>query len=110
DMTWLWRWPALYPLLAPFLCLFGIILVGVITRAYPRPARGSDREARWLWRVWWSVTALALVVGVGLTVGLHETAGDMSRYLVVDNVMYGCLAVGTATGLTALVIAYRRGK
>lgn len=110
DMTWLWRWPALYPLLAPFLLLFGMVLVGVITRAYTRPGGAADREARWLSRVWWSVTSLAALIGVGIAFGLYRTAGDMSRYLLVDNLMYGVLAVGTIVGLTALVVAYRRGK
>lgn len=110
DMTWLWRWPALYPLLAPFLCVFGMVLVGVITRAYARPFGSADREGRWLARVWWGITAVAFVVGLALALGLYHTAGDMGRYLLIDNLMYGVLAVGTITGLTALVVAYRRGK
>src|SRR5688572_23019380 len=36
DMTMLWQLPKLYPLLGPFLGTLGIVLVGVITRAYTK--------------------------------------------------------------------------
>lgn len=109
DLTMLWEHPPIYPFIGPYLGVFGLILVGVITGAYQRPSRAL-RKARALYGLMWALTGLALLVATGLSLGLWVTFDDMPRYLIVDNLMYAWLAAATVIGLCALIVAYRRTR
>lgn len=109
DLTFLWELPPIYPYIGPFLGVFGLVLVGVVSGAYARSMR-RIRSSRWLRTLMFAVTAGGISIATGLALGLYWTQGDIHRYLVVDSLMYSWLALTTAIAVVTLIIAYRRSK
>ncbi len=127
DMTILWRLPPLFPLLAPFLGVFGFVLVAVITRAYTktegsrllegRPEPGEpgfveelrSRRQRLQGR-FVIATALGLMVSASISFLMLRIGGEQARYTVVDSVFYSWLALCVTLCFVLLVLAYRRGR
>lgn len=123
DMTLLWRLPPLFPLVGPFLGTLGLILVGVITRAYIKwdgarvleggyevgePGFSADREQRPQRRIW-ALTLFCLVVSSVIAALLMSSTGNRARYAVLDSVFYTWLALCMVANLVLLAIAYLRG-
>jgi signal transduction histidine kinase len=109
DVTLLWQLPPVWPHIGPFLGVAGLVLVGVITRAYVART-DDDLDGRLLRRTWWSLTFIGAVVAGALSFGLWTTAGDMPHHLWWDQLMLGWLGICTAISMAALVVAYRRGR
>ncbi len=127
DMTVLWRLPPLFPLLAPFLGVFGFVLVAVITRAYTktegsrllegRPEPGEpgfveelrSRRQRLQGR-FVIATAVGLVVSASISILMLRVAGESARYTIIDSVLYSWLAICVSLCFMLLVLAYRRGR
>lgn len=124
DLTLLWRLPPLFPLIGPFLGTLGIILVGVITRAYIKwdgarvlegspevgePGFSSEREARPQRRMW-VLTFVCLAVSTAIAALLVGSTGHRERYTHLDTLFYSWLALCMLTGLALLAIGYLRGQ
>lgn len=109
DLTFLWKLPPIYPYIGPFLAVFGLLLVGILSGAYLR-AFHLGPGARWLRRGMFGVTVLSLAVAAALSTALYLTQGDMRRYLVFDELMYAWIALATLTGVLTLTISYRRSR
>jgi len=109
DMTMLWDQPPLFPYLMPFLTVFGFLLVGSITRAFS-PHTTQDPIGRLLRRMMVSMILVATLVSTFVAANLHRHLGDRLRYREADVLMYSWLALCTLGGLSALIIAYRRGR
>jgi signal transduction histidine kinase len=124
DLTLLWKLPPLFPLLGPFLGTFGIILVGVITRAYTKwdgarvlegsPEMGEPgfslermrRPQRRMWVLTFACLAISALIA-GLLLG---STGHRERYATLDAIFYTWLALCMVAGLALLAIGYRRGQ
>ena len=109
DLTFLWKLPPIYPYIGPFLGVFGLVLVGVVSGAYARSMRRL-RSARMLRTLMWLLTGGGLSVSVVLSFGLYLTQDDIQRYLVFDSMMYSWLAFTSVVAVLTLIIAYRRSK
>jgi len=109
NETMLWRFPTTYGYLAPYMSLFGLILVGALSRAFTWKKEG-DAAGAVLKRAMWLVAVIALTVSTGIAIAHFVNSGDIHRIIIVERVLYTWLAVGLVTGLTALFIAYRRGR
>jgi signal transduction histidine kinase len=124
DMTALWRLPQLFPIVAPFVGVFGFVLVGVITRAYAkiegarllegRPERGEpgfDEEVRARpQRRMVAATALGVLVSASLATAMVTVNADRSRYTVVDSLLYVWLGICLLLSFALLVLGYVRGR
>ncbi|MBI1945437.1 MAG: hypothetical protein HYS27_07060 [Deltaproteobacteria bacterium] len=124
DLTLLWTLPRLFPILAPYLGTFGIILVGVIVRGYTKhdgarllegaPEAGepgfSERQRLAPQRRMWALTALLLLVSTVLAVLLAGASPGSVRYDIVDGLLYTWLCVTCVLGLALLVLGYLRGQ
>lgn len=124
DMTLLWRLPPLFPLLGPFLGTLGIVLVGVITRAYTKwdgarvlegspevgePGFSDEREARPQRRMW-VLTFVCVALSALISALLVGSTGHRERYTHLDAVFYSWLALCMVAGLVLLAIGYLRGQ
>ncbi len=123
DMTILWKLPPLFPAIAPFLGVFGFIMVGVITRAYTkvegarllegRPEKGEpgfvDGVRPQPQRRVIVATVVSLVISGGVAV-LMLRSGEMTRYTVIDSAFYSWLSFCTFAGFGLLVLGYVRGR
>ena len=124
DITMLAKLPPLYTGLGPFMGPVGIVLVGVITRAFTttegsrpfegRPERGepgfvAGQRLR-LQRRMFVLCGVSFAVSTVLAVGLLSSRGDMERFLRWDSATYLWLAVQMVVGLWILVLGYVRGK
>jgi signal transduction histidine kinase len=124
DLTLLWQLPPLFPIVGPFLGTLGIILVGVITRAYTtwegaRMLEGAPevgetgfslerhrRPQRRMWALTYACLGISSVVA-GLLVA---TRGEIRRYVIIDSIFYSWLFLCTAVGLSLLALSYARGR
>ncbi|OGQ21803.1 MAG: hypothetical protein A2138_01805 [Deltaproteobacteria bacterium RBG_16_71_12] len=124
DLTLLWTLPRLFPILAPYLGTFGIILVGVLVRGYTKhdgarllegaPEAGepgfSERQRFAPQRRMWAMTALLLVISTVLAVLLAGARPGSVRYDIVDGLLYTWLCATCVLGLALLAVGYLRGK
>jgi signal transduction histidine kinase len=109
NETVVWRFPTLFGYLAPFMALFGLILVGALSRAYTWRLE-NDAAGLYLRRLMWTITIGGLLISVIIAGAFHHYRGDIRGVIAIDDYLYAWLAIATGTGLTALVIAYRRGR
>lgn len=124
DMTLLWELPPMFPVVGPFLGTLGIVLVGVITRAYTkwdgaRPLEGSpevgepgfslERERRPQRRMW-VLTLVSTGISAVLAAVLVLNVGHRERYVVLDAIFYTWLAVCMIVAIALLLLAYVRGE
>jgi signal transduction histidine kinase len=124
DMTVLWRLPPLFPAVAPFVGVFGFVLVGVITRAYAkvegarllegRPERGEpgfDEAVRARpQRRMVVATAVGVLVSAALAIAMITGDADRSRYTIVDSLLYAWLGLCLVLSFGLLVLGYVRGR
>lgn len=124
DLTLLWQLPPLFPIVGPFLGTLGIILVGVITRAYTTwdgarllegaPEAGEtgfslDRHRRPQRRMW-VLTYVCLAISSVIAGLLVANLGAIHRYVIIDSIFYTWLLLCTAIGLSLLGLSYARGR
>ncbi len=109
NETMLWRFPPLYGYLAPFLTLTGLLLVGALSRAFTWN-KTDDPAGLLLRRAMYAVAIGSLVVSTAIAVAFHLHRGDISAVLEVDFFLYSWLFIGVIVGVSALFIAYRRGR
>jgi signal transduction histidine kinase len=124
DLTLLWSLPPLFPIVGPFLGTLGIVLVGVLTRAYTTwdgarfvegaPEAGEtgfrlDDEERRPARRMWALTIISLAVST-IIVLLVLNKGDIHKYVIIDSLFYTWLFMQTAIGLGLLALSYARGR
>lgn len=124
DMTVLWRLPPLFPAIAPFLGVFGFILVAVVTRAWTktegarllegRPEPGepgftADTSHHLQLRI---VIAAAVGLGISATIAgsMLRVGGERVRYGVIDNIFYSWMALCAVACFVLLLLGYRRGR
>lgn len=126
DLTLLWQLPPLFPIVGPFLGTLGIILVGVITRAYTSwdgarfvegvPEAGEtgfkvdDDAGRRPQRRMWGLTIACIAISTIIAVMLVLNKGDIHKYVIIDSLFYTWLFVQTALGLGLLALSYARGR
>lgn len=109
DMTMLWRLPPLFPYVMPFIPVFGFLLVGAITKAFSTAAT-QDREGKMLRRIMVVLMVVSTVISSVIAFQLRSAMGNMPRYREADILLYTYLTVATGAGVSALLIAYRRGR
>lgn len=124
DLTLLWTLPRLFPMLAPFLGTFGIVLVGVLVRGYTKhdgarmlegaPEVGepgfTDRQRLAPQRRMWALTGALLLISTVLAVLLAGASPGSVRYDIVDGLLYTWLCATCVLGLVLLALGYVRGK
>lgn len=124
DLTLLWKLPPLFPILAPFLGTFGVILVGVLVRGFTKadgaklleggPEAGepgfADGERAPLQRRTWALTLLMLLFSSVEAILLVSTPQGSTRYMILDGVLYTWLCFSAALGLVLLSVGYVRGR
>lgn len=125
DLTLLWTLPPLFPIVGPFLGTLGIMLVGVITRAYTTwdgarfveggPEVGEtgfrlDDDERRPARRMWALTIISLAVSSIVAILLVVNKGNIHKYVIIDSFFYSWLFIQTAIGLGLLALSYARGR
>jgi signal transduction histidine kinase len=109
NETMLWRFPTMYGYLAPFMNLFGLMLVGALSRAFTWKKEG-DAAGAVLRRAMWIIALIAFTVSSSIAFAHFLNSGQIHNIIIVERVLYSWLGVGLMVGLSALFIAYRRGK
>jgi len=109
NETMIWRFPPLYHYVAPFMSLFGLVLVGALSKAFTW-RKEHDPAGVVLRRAMWGIAIGATLVSAALAFAYDRARGDIHSFIVVDKVLYAWLATGTFIGLGALIITYRRGR
>ncbi len=125
DLTLLWKLPRLFPLVAPFLGTFGIVLVGVLVRGYTKvdgarllegapeagePGFRDDPARAPPQRRMWALTTGLFVISTVLAMLLVGASPGTVRYDIADGALYAWLCATCVLGLALLVLGYVRGR
>ena len=124
DMTLLWRLPPLFPAVAPFLGVLGLVLVGVLTGAFTkvegarllegRPEAGEpgfdeDTRVRVQRRIV-VLTVVGFVISALVAAAMLSVPGERGRYAIVDGIFYAWLGLCTLVAFALLLLGYVRGR
>lgn len=124
DLTLLWTLPRLFPLVAPYLGTFGVVLVGVLVRGYtkhdgarllegaPEAGEPGFREPVRMapQRRMWGLTGGLFAVSTVLAALLVGASPGTVRYDIVDSLLYAWLCLTCLLGLALLALGYVRGR